>query len=62
MPVDPDAMPVLLMDQVQHDQWMNAPWEVARELQKPPPTGTLKVARRDAKEDADTINDNGYNG
>lgn len=30
---------------------MNAPWEMARELQKPPPAGALKVVRRDAKED-----------
>jgi len=31
---------------------MNAPWEIARELQKPPPKGALMVVRRDAKEDA----------
>jgi hypothetical protein len=28
-----------------------ARWEIARELQKPPPAGALKVVRRDAKED-----------
>jgi len=32
-------------------RWMNAPWEIARELQKPPPAGALKIVRRDAKED-----------
>jgi len=31
---------------------MNAPWEIARELQKPPPAGALRVVMWDAKEDA----------
>jgi hypothetical protein len=30
---------------------MNAPWEIARELLKPPPAGALGVVRTDAKED-----------
>ena len=53
-PIHPDATPVLLLDQGAREQWMNAPWEIARELQKPPPLGALKVVRRDAKEDAGT--------
>lgn len=51
-PVHPDATPVLLLDQEAREQWMNAPWEIARELQKPPPAGALTVVRRDTKEDA----------
>jgi putative SOS response-associated peptidase YedK len=49
--IHPDATPVLLLDQDARDKWMNAPWEIARELQKPPPACTLMVVRRDAKED-----------
>lgn len=50
--VHPDATPVFLLDEGTRETWMNAPWEVARDLQKPPPAGALKVVRRDAKEDA----------
>ena len=32
-------------------EWMNTPWEIERELQRPPPAGALRVVRRDAKED-----------
>ncbi len=30
---------------------MNAPWEIARELQKPPPAGALKEVATDTKQD-----------
>jgi putative SOS response-associated peptidase YedK len=50
-PVHADATPVLLLDQEAREAWMNAPWEIARELQKPPPAGALKVVRTGAKED-----------
>ena len=50
-PIHADATPVLLLDQAAREEWMNAHWDVARELQKPPPAGALKVVRRDAKED-----------
>ncbi len=51
-PIHPDATPVLLLDEDARETWMNAPWEIARELQKPPPAGALRVVRRDAKDDA----------
>jgi putative SOS response-associated peptidase YedK len=50
-PIHPDATPVLLLDQSARDQWMSAPWEAARELQKPPPAGTLRVVAVGKKED-----------
>ena len=50
-PIHPDATPVLLLEQDARERWMNAPWEIARELQKPPPPGALRVVKRDAKED-----------
>jgi putative SOS response-associated peptidase YedK len=50
--IHPDATPVLLLDEDAREEWMNAPWEIARELQKPSPKGALKVVRRDAKEDS----------
>ena len=50
-PIHPDATPVLLLDQSARDQWMVAPWEIARELQKPPPAGTLGVVAAGKKED-----------
>jgi len=31
---------------------MNAPWEIAKDLQKPPSAGALKIVARDTKEDA----------
>jgi hypothetical protein len=31
---------------------MTAPWEIARELQRPPPGGALRVVAVDTKEDA----------
>jgi putative SOS response-associated peptidase YedK len=50
-PIHPDATPVLLLDQSAREAWMNAPWEIARELQKPPPAGALKVVATDTKQD-----------
>jgi putative SOS response-associated peptidase YedK len=38
-PVHPDATPVLLLDEEAREEWMDVPWEIARELQKPPPKG-----------------------
>lgn len=50
-PIHPDATPVLLLDEDAREMWMNAPWEVARELQKPPQRGALKVVAVDTKQD-----------
>jgi putative SOS response-associated peptidase YedK len=51
-PIHPDATPVLLLDEDTRAAWMNAPWEVAKDLQKPPPAGALKIVARGIKEDA----------
>ena len=50
-PIHPDATPVLLLDEETREAWMNAPWEVARELQRPPPGGALRVVATDTKKD-----------
>jgi putative SOS response-associated peptidase YedK len=50
-PIHPDATLVLLLDEAQREEWMSAPWEIARDLQKPPPAGGLRVVAAGAKED-----------
>jgi putative SOS response-associated peptidase YedK len=49
--VHPDATPVLLLDEDARETWMNAPWELAQTLQRPPPPGALKVVAVDTKQD-----------
>jgi len=39
--IHPDATLVLLLDEGAREMWMNAPWELAQSLQKPPPTVAL---------------------
>jgi putative SOS response-associated peptidase YedK len=51
-PIHSDAMPVLLLDETAREEWMTAPWDIARKLQKPPPDGALKIVCADTKEDA----------
>ena len=50
-PVHPDATPVLLLDEGARETWMSAPWEIARDLQRPPPGGALRVVATDTKQD-----------
>ena len=50
--IHPDATPVLLLDCEARDQWMWTPWAVARDLQRPPPAGALRVVAAGEKEDA----------
>jgi putative SOS response-associated peptidase YedK len=52
MAIHPDATPVILFNEAEREQWMSAPWEIARDLQRPPPAGALRVVATDTKEDA----------
>lgn len=49
--IHPDATPVLLLDEAARGTWMNAPLELALELQRPPPAGALRVVATDTKQD-----------
>ncbi|MBG7614656.1 SOS response-associated peptidase family protein [Brevundimonas sp. BAL450] len=40
--VHPKAMPVILTESSELELWMTAPWEVAAELQRPLPDGSLR--------------------
>ncbi|SHI52033.1 SOS response-associated peptidase [Wenxinia saemankumensis] len=40
--VHPKAMPVILTDPAAWETWLSAPWEVARDLQRPLPDGALR--------------------
>ena len=50
-PIHSDATPVLLLDEDAREMWMNAPWELAQSLQRPPRAGTLKVVAAGEKQD-----------
>ena len=45
--VHPEAMPVILTEPDELEAWITAPWEIARELQRPLRDGTLTVMERD---------------
>ena len=40
-----------MLDEDARDAWMEAPWELARDLQRPPPKGALKIVASGRKED-----------
>jgi putative SOS response-associated peptidase YedK len=45
-PVHPKAMPVLLTSTDEMEIWLGAPWEIARELQRPLPDDQMLAASR----------------
>jgi putative SOS response-associated peptidase YedK len=49
--VQPKAMPVILTTRAEIEQWMTAPAEEALKLQRPLPSGTLKIVATGEKED-----------
>lgn len=48
---NPDAMPVILTTPEEIETWMTAPWEEAKKLQRPLPSGVLQVVSVGPKED-----------
>lgn len=49
--IHPKAMPVFLRTMEEIDIWLTAPADVALQLQKPLPDGTLKIVARGVKQD-----------
>jgi putative SOS response-associated peptidase YedK len=50
-PIHPKAMPVILTTADEIDTWMNAPTEIAMQLQRPLPDAALRIVARGQKQD-----------
>jgi putative SOS response-associated peptidase YedK len=50
-PIHPKAMPVILTTEEERGAWMCAPWDEARELQRPLPEAGLKIIARGAEKE-----------
>jgi putative SOS response-associated peptidase YedK len=44
-------MPVLLTTPDEMDTWMEVPWEVARELQRPLPDSAMQIVAKGKRQD-----------
>jgi putative SOS response-associated peptidase YedK len=52
-PIHPKAMPVLLTTPDEMDIWLEAPWEIARELQRPLPDDDMLIVSKGNRKDPD---------
>ncbi|WP_043367198.1 SOS response-associated peptidase [Belnapia sp. F-4-1] len=51
-PIHPKAMPVLLATPDEMDTWLEAPWEIARELQRPLPDADMLIVSKGNRQDS----------